>query len=149
MGNEIHVVRKLANGGQIMVSGELTEILKEYNIKAEDLWKVFSDERLCPDPVTCVGWQITRMGSASIATALCFAEVHCSGPQIRVMYRTSVKDICMCPEYGCIQLIGGLKDPGIFIKDPSILIPFEQIVKNIPKTHRKAYMQMMEEMMKE
>ncbi|MFW9893858.1 MAG: hypothetical protein ACFFFO_16755 [Candidatus Thorarchaeota archaeon] len=151
MGKEIQVVHELANGGKVMVSGQLAEILAEYKIDVANLWKAFTDTRLCLEPIDCEGKMIQVMGTGSIATAtaLCIEQVRCRGRQIWVMVQVGTSDICVCPEDDCMPLIHKFTDPGVFVRDPPIFIPFEQILKQIPAKHLKAYTQMIQQMMKE
>jgi hypothetical protein len=150
MGKEIRVVHELANGGKVMVAGKLADILAEYKVDVANLWKAFTDTRLCLEPIDCEGKMIQVMGIDLItATALCFEQVRCWGKQIWVMVGIGDSDICVCPEDGCIPFIRTFTDPGVILKDPPIFIPFEQILKQIPEKHLKAYTQMMQQMMKE
>jgi len=151
MGKEIQVVHEFANGGKVMVAGKLVDILAEHKIDLANLWRAFTDLRLCAEPVECKGKMIQVMGvkSLAVATELCLEQVRCWGKQISVMIGIGDSDICVCPEGDCPTFIRTITDPGVILRDPPIFIPFEQILKKIPEKHLKAYTQMMQQMMKE
>lgn len=130
---KIHTAYKLPNGVQVRISESLVNLLSEYKIRPEDLWKVGSEIGLCFENINCRGFCITIMASVNL------------GNTVHVLADLSLtEDIwCICPEDRCLPLIK-IAPPGIGIINPPVYISFESIAKKLPLTQQKAFTKMLE-----
>ncbi len=134
---EIHLAYELSNGIKVMITGKVKELLKKYDLKVEELWKIGSIGR-CIGIINCTGSCIQIMGPMN------------KGNVVRVISDISLADDiwCICPEVGCIGAIFSL-DPGIALKDPAIYISFKDLAKKISPDQRKPVLKMLKAMIEE
>lgn len=161
MSKDIHLAFELPNGVKLLVSGDLHELIKKYDVKAKDLWKVK------PTTLKCNGAAVDTVTAALMKEAVskfiqkCINEVRCTGADITIMRDFfkkeeihAVQDIshfidpCICPEGGCFPLIRVI-EPGIAFKNLDVYISFDQLIKKIPNDQRKIFKQMMDEIIKQ
>ncbi|GAI68665.1 unnamed protein product [marine sediment metagenome] len=134
---EIHLAYELSNGIKVMITGKVKELLKKYDLKVEELWKIGSIGQ-CIEDIKCTGKCIQIMGPIN------------KGNIVRVISDISLADDiwCICPEAGCIGAIFNL-DPGIALKDPAIYISFKDLAKKISPDQRKPVLKMLKAMIEE